>query len=112
MKKVEVNQAKPYEAARHFGCTTHRLHGKEESGASKFSVGWSVFLPGGGAEYSASPTEKVYMCLDGEITIKNQEETAVLKPMDSVFIGANEGREILNASNFPATMLVIINYPS
>lgn len=111
MKKIEVNEANSYEAAGHFGCTTHRLHGNEESGASKYSVGWSVFLPGGGAEFSASPTEKVYMVLEGEITIKSETETFVLKKTDSIFIGANEGRAIFNNTNFPATMVVVINYP-
>ena len=112
MKKVEVNQASQYDAAGHFNMTAIRLHGTEETGATKFTVGFSHFLPGGGAEWSASGTEKVYICVEGEITVKFENETVVLKPTDSIFIGANEGRSIVNATNFPASMYVIINIPA
>ena len=44
--------------------TALKLHGKEESGSTKFWMGLSYFLPQGGAEYDASPTEKVYFVLD------------------------------------------------
>ncbi len=36
----------------------------------------------------------------------------MLKPYDSLFIGANEGRAVKNNTMFPASMLVIINYPA
>jgi hypothetical protein len=32
--------------------------------------------------------------------------------MDSVFIPVGEAREIINRTNMPASMLVIVNYPS
>ena len=65
MKKVSLAQVKPYDAAGHFNMAALRLSGKEETGAEKFWVGLSHFLPGGGAEYAyeGSPTEKVYMSL-------------------------------------------------
>lgn len=110
MKKIRLEQVKPYEAAKHFNMTALRLHGKEETGSQKFWVGLSHFLPGGGAEYSESPTEKVYFVLEGEVTVKTKDEEAVLGPWDSVYIAPDEGREILNKTNKPATMLVIINY--
>lgn len=111
MKKVELQDVKPYQALKHFGMTALRLHGKEETGASKFWMGLSHFLPGGGAELDSTPTEKIYFVLDGEVTVKNKEETFVLKAWDSIFIGPNEEREIINATNRPASMLVVINYP-
>ena len=110
MKKVQVKDVKSYDAAGHFKMTAMRLHGKEESGATKFWLGLSHFLPGGGAEFSASPTEKIYFVLEGEVTVKTKTEEIVLGPWDSVFIGANEGREIINNTNKPASMLVMINY--
>ena len=33
----------------------------------------------------------------------------MLGPRDSLFIGPNEGRSIINASNKPATMIVVVN---
>ena len=110
MKKVRLDKVKPYEAAKHFNMAALRLSGKEETGAEKFWVGLSHFLPGGGAEFAASPTEKVYFVLDGEITVKTEKEEIVLGPWDLVYIAPDEGREILNKTNKPASMLVIINY--
>jgi quercetin dioxygenase-like cupin family protein len=112
MKKVGVSEAVEYVAPKHHGCTTLRLQGKDETGISKFSVGYSHFLPGGGAEFDASPPEKVYFCTAGEITVTTEKEEIVLKPYDSLFIGANEGRAVKNNTMFPASMLVIINYPT
>ncbi len=111
MKKISVDDVKPYDAAGHFNMTAMRLQGKEESGATKFWVGLSHFLPGGGAEMAASATEKVYFVLEGEITVKTETEEVDLGPSDSVFIGSNEKREIINNSNMPASVLVIVNYP-
>ncbi len=73
-------------------------------------MGLSYFLPGGGAEYDASATEKVYFVLDGEVTIKTPKEEITLRPWDSIHIGAGEGREIINKTNKPASMLVVVNY--
>ena len=89
-----------------------RLQGKEESGIQKFWVGLSYFLPGGGADwaYEDNPNEKVYIVLDGEMTVRNKTEEVTLGPMDSLYLEPNEGRELINKTNKPATMLVVINY--
>jgi len=110
MKKVSLAQVKPYEAAGHFKMVALRLSGKEETGAEKFWVGMSHFLPGGGAEFGATPAEKYYFVIDGEITVKTKKEEITLGRWDSVYIGPNEGREIINKTNKPVTMLVVINY--
>ena len=112
MKKIRLEDVKPYAAPGHFGMVAMRLSGTEETGAEKFWVGLSHFLPGGGAEYAYedSPTEKFYIVLDGEITVKSKTEELTLGPMDGVYIAPNEGREIINNTNMPVTMLVVINY--
>jgi quercetin dioxygenase-like cupin family protein len=110
MKKISLAQVKPYEAPGHFKMVALRLSGKEETGAEKFWVGMSHFLPGGGAEFGATPAEKYYFVLDGEITVKTKKEEITLGPWDSVYIGPNEGREIINKTNKPVSMLVVINY--
>ena len=111
MKKVELKDVNPYQAPGHFNMTALRLHGKEETGCQKFWMGLSHFLPQGGAEYDESPLEKIYFVLDGEVTVKTPKEEIVLGPWDSLYIGPNEGREIINNANRPASMLVIMNYP-
>lgn len=112
MKKVSLSQVKPYAAPKHFNMVAMRLQGKEETGIQKFWMGLSYFLPGGGAEYAYedSPTEKVYLVLEGEITVKTKKEEVTLGPMDSLYLAPNEGREIINKTNKPVTMLVAITY--
>ncbi|MCK4863051.1 MAG: cupin domain-containing protein [Dehalococcoidales bacterium] len=112
MKKISLDEVKPYAAPGHFGMVAMRLSGKEETGAEKFWVGLSHFLPGGGAEYAYedSPPEKFYLVLDGEITVKSKTENFTLGPMDGIYIAPNEGREIINETNMPVTMLVAVNY--
>jgi len=39
MKKIELKDVNAYEAPGHFGMTAMRLHGTEESGATKFWMG-------------------------------------------------------------------------
>jgi glyoxylate utilization-related uncharacterized protein len=113
MKKVSLDQVKPYAAPKHFNMTAMRLQGKEETGITKFWVGLSYFLPGGGAEwaYEDNPLEKVYIVLDGEVTVKNKSEEVTLEAMDSLYLEPNEGRELINKTNKPATMLVVVNNP-
>ncbi len=110
MKKISLAQVKPYEAPGHFRMIALRLSGKEETGAEKFWAGMSHFLPGGGAEFGATPAEKYYFVLDGEITVKTEKEEITLGPWESVYIAPNEGREIINKTNKPVSMLVVINY--
>lgn len=114
MVKRSIEDLKTYEAPGHFGMTAMRIHGKEETGAEKFWVGLSTFLPGGGAEYAYedNPLEKVYYVLEGEITVKDKVGNKYVAGKDeSISFLPNEGRTLTNESNLPARMLVIINYP-
>jgi len=110
MKKIRLDQAKPYEVAKHFNMVAFGLHDKEETGSQRFRVALSHFLPGGGAEYEEAPTEKVYFILEGEITVKTRNEELILGHWDSVYIAPNEGRELLNKTNKPVSMLVVVGY--
>jgi glyoxylate utilization-related uncharacterized protein len=112
MKKMRFDQVKPYEARGHFLTAAMRLSGKEETGATEFWVGLSHFLPGGGVEYSGEDqtNEKVYVVIEGQVTIKSKTEEFILNPMDALHIAPHEGRSILNKTNMPASMLVIASY--
>jgi mannose-6-phosphate isomerase-like protein (cupin superfamily) len=103
------NEAKAYEAPNHRNYTSLRLFGADAGGPSGFVVGLSHFLPGGGAGPDASPTEKVYVILAGELTVIADGRETVLKANDSCFIGANESREIINRGNDVVTMLVAVS---
>lgn len=112
MKKVELKDVSPYNAPLHFDMKAMKLHGTEETGATKFWMGMSYFLPGGGAEwaYENSPTEKIYFMVGGEMVVTSNEGEIVLRKGDSLFIGSNEGRSMLNRTNQVATVLVAISY--
>ena len=113
MKTVRFDKVKAYNPPGHFNMAALKLHGKAETGLERFWVGLSHFLPGGGAEwgYEDNPEEKIYVVLEGEITVKTKKKTVVLKQWDSVFLEPNEGREIINHTNKPTSMLVVITTP-
>ena len=103
--------AQPYEAPNHFGVTGLRLQGFEEGGPTNQWVGLSQFLPGGGAGPDSTPFEKVYIVLDGEMTVIIDGHETLLTKYDSCTIAPDEVRKIENRSNFVCTMLVVIPYP-
>lgn len=110
MKKKALKDAVAFLPPNHSNMTAMVLHNKEESGLEKVITILSHFLPGGKAEwsYEDSPTEKVYFVLEGTITVNSKAETFVLHQYDSISILPFEGREVVNNTNLPATVLVTI----
>ena len=104
-------EARGYDAPNHRNYTSLRLFGAEAGGPANFVVGLSHFLPGGGAGPDASPTEKVYLVLAGELTVIVGGKETVLKANDSCFIGPNEEREIINRGNDVCTIAVAMSTP-
>ena len=111
MKVTHFADAKPYEAPNHYDMRSLRLQGFAPGGPQAFWTGLSHFLPGGGAGPDASPLEKVYVLIAGELTVTVGETEVCLKPMDSCFIPGGETREVKNHSNDVASMLVVMPYP-
>jgi len=112
MQLIRFSEAKAYVAPGHFDMRSLRLQGFDMS-ASQFAwLGLSHFLPGGGASMDASPLEKLYVVLEGEVTIELGDGTThVLLRLDSCYISGNEARAIRNDSNQVATMLVAMPHP-
>src|ERR1700753_4433189 len=104
----KLSEAKEYVAPNHRACTTLRLVGAEGGVSKGIIAGVSHFLPGGGAGPDASPPEKVYFVLEGELTVIVDGKETVLKKHDSCFIGPNENREIINRGNQVCSILVAI----
>ena len=105
-------EATPYEAPNHRGVVGLRLQGFEAGGPTNQWVGFSQFLPGGGAGPDSTPFEKVYVVLEGAMTVIVSGQESVLGPMDSVTIAPGEVREIINRSHHVCKMLVVIPYPA
>jgi mannose-6-phosphate isomerase-like protein (cupin superfamily) len=107
MEIVRLSDTRPYEAPAHHGMTAFTLQGRDATSNEHFWVGHSIFLPGGGADRAASPTEKVYVVLEGTITVTTDTETVDLAPLDTCRIAPGEARVIENRGHGPARMLVI-----
>ena len=103
--------AKAYDAPNHRACTSLRLFGAEAGGTKGLVFGYSHFLPGGGAGPDASPPEKVYFVLRGELTVIVNGKETVLKANDSCVIEPNETREIINRGNEVCTIVVAVAMP-
>jgi quercetin dioxygenase-like cupin family protein len=104
--------ATPYEAANHRGVYGLRLQGHEEGGPKNQWVAYSQYLPGGGAGPDSSPFEKVYIVLEGEMTVNIGGQETVLHALDSCTIWPNEMREVVNRSKHVCKMLVVLPYPN
>jgi len=111
MHVKRFDDAEPYEAPNHRGVVGLRLQGFEEGGPENQWLGLSQFLPRGGAGPDSTPFEKVYVVLEGEMTVISGATETVLKKYDSCTIAPGEVRTIENRSNHICTMLVVIPYP-
>jgi mannose-6-phosphate isomerase-like protein (cupin superfamily) len=107
MHVTRINEAKPYDAPRHFGMRGFRVQGGDVS-AFGTQVGVSIFEPGGGAEMCASQVDRVYIVAHGEITVTVGGEATVLRALDSCFIPAGETRALRNRGVVPAVMITVI----
>ena len=105
------SEAVSYEAPNHRGVVGLRLQGFEPGGPVNQWVGYSQFLPGGGAGPDQTPFEKVYVVLEGAMTVIIGGAEAVLGPMDNCTIDPGEVREIINRSNHVCKMPVVIPCP-
>ncbi|SRR6266498_2118013 len=111
MEVVRLGDARAYFPPKHFDVRCLRLQGLEASGAESFTVGLTHFLPGGGAEMDATPLERVYVVVEGEVTVTTQAGAVALGPLDSCRLAPGEARSVENRTNRPASMLVVMPYP-
>lgn len=108
MEVVRIDEAKPYDAPRHFGMSTLRLQGDGATSVDAFTVGLSHALPGGGAELSAAPVERTYVVLSGKLSVSTGGGEVSLGPLDSCYLPAGEERSLENRTNQPTSFLVIM----
>lgn len=111
MEITRLAGARRYEAPKHHDMRSLRLQGFDVSSAKFAWAGLSYFLPGGGAEMDTSPLEKIYVVLEGEITVELADGSIhKLARLDSCFIPGGEARAIVNNGNVVATMIVLMPY--
>lgn len=111
-KFSHLSDAKKYTAPGHSE-TVHTMHLQHKNMGSQapYWVGCSHYLPGAKADWGANGMHKIYIGMAGELTVRLQNETLKLRPMDSIWIGPDEARELTNDTNEVATILVVMPYP-
>ncbi len=106
MIKVSECEGNPYDAARHFG--VFGVQKLTENESQRTSINYSVFLPNGGAELSASPKERVYYIVSGRMKVSNHSEEHLLEAGDMIYIAPGEERQVAILDNKPCESLVMI----
>jgi quercetin dioxygenase-like cupin family protein len=112
MDVVRFDEAPSYEAPDHAGFSMLRLQGLEASPAVAMWMGLSTIAPGGATTLSASQMEKIYLVIDGEVTIGNGSEETTLQVLDSCRIAPNENRQVRNSGTRDARLLLVMQLPS
>ncbi|SDD43256.1 Cupin domain-containing protein [Cupriavidus sp. YR651] len=111
MNTTRFSLAPAYFPANHEGMHCLRLQGHEAGPSEALWMGVSVILPGGHTSMDASPVEKHYVVLEGEVCIHTPEESVTLGQFDSVRLAPGEARQIHNPHNRPAMLLLAMPYP-
>jgi len=111
MNITRFETAPAYFPPNHHGMHCMRLQGHEAGPSDSLWLGVSHILPGGGTTLDASPVEKHYVVLEGEVSIETEEGEFVLKRHDSCRLAPGEKRALHNRSNRPATVLLAMPYP-
>jgi mannose-6-phosphate isomerase-like protein (cupin superfamily) len=110
---VKVNRYQelaPYAADGHFDMHCLRVQGHDASPARTSWMGISLLLPGGHTSMTPSPVEKMYLVLDGEVVMSNGQGEVTLSKHDSCYFAPGEARQVRNATNGPASVLLVMPY--
>lgn len=111
MHVMRFAEAPSYDAPGHLDMAMRRLQGREAGPADRLWLGVSIIEPDGGTTLEASPFEKFYVVLDGQVSISNGHEEVQLSAWDSCRIAPHEARRLLNRSDSPASVLLAMPLP-
>ncbi|MBS0426489.1 MAG: cupin domain-containing protein [Proteobacteria bacterium] len=112
MHVTRFDQAPVYEAPRHFDMRCLRLQGKEAGPSEQMWMGMSQILPGGHTGLDGSPMEKLYLVLEGRLTVigelDGQTEEQELGPYDSCRFAPGEKRQLVNRTSRPVLVALVM----
>jgi quercetin dioxygenase-like cupin family protein len=111
MNLTRFADAPQYFPPNHDGMHCLRLQGHEAGPSDTIWLGVSHILPGGGTTLDASPIEKLYVVLDGQVTVITEAGEEILGPHDSCRLAPGEKRALKNNTNRPASILLAMPYP-
>ncbi|MFC3106668.1 cupin domain-containing protein [Undibacterium arcticum] len=110
MNLTRFANAPQYFPPNHDGMHCLRLQGHEAGPSDTIWLGVSHILPGGGTTLDASPVEKLYVVLEGNVTVVTEGGEETLGPHDSCRLAPGEKRALKNRTNRPATVLLAMPY--
>jgi len=108
MHVTRFGEAPEYMAPGHIGMRCLRMLGKESGPADFAWMGLSIIESGGSIEAAASPFEKLYLVLDGELEFRTPGESNWLTKWDACRVAPNEERTIVNLSSHQATVMLVM----
>ena len=104
-KVTKKDEAVTYKPANHYDMRATRLHNADDVNGS-ITLGFSHFLPGGGAEMGKASIELLYFVVDGCMTVTTDDgQVHVLNAGDSIHFSPGQGRESKNNGAETAAML-------
>ncbi len=113
MEIVRFADAPIYTASNHDDVIARRLQGGEATSANFVLVGHSHFRPGAVVPMEAAPIGKIYIVVEGAISIEQADGTRHrLLQWDSILVPAGEARAVINDSGAPASIIVITPPPA
>lgn len=111
MNVTRFEEAPEYLPPNHFSMRCVRLQGHEAGPAESLWLGVSAIEPGGYTTLDASPVEKHYVVLEGQVTVVTGEGEVALSAFDSCRIAPGERRALQNRSGRPAKILLAMPFP-
>jgi uncharacterized cupin superfamily protein len=111
MNVTRFDSAPEYFPPNHDKMHCLRLQGHEAGPSDTIWLGVSHILPGGGTSLDASAVEKLYVVLEGEVTVVLEDGEETLRKHDSCRLAPGEKRALKNRTNRPASILLAMPYP-
>lgn len=112
MNVTHIADASEYHPPEHFDMRCFRLQGMEAGPSDTLWMGLSEISPGGHTSLSASPLEKLYLVLEGEVVVRTESGETVLGKLDSCRIAPGEARALENRGTTTALIALCMPLPA
>jgi quercetin dioxygenase-like cupin family protein len=110
MNVTRFASAPQYFPPHHDGMRCVRLQGHEAGATDTVWIGVSQMEPGGGTSFDASPVEKLYVVLEGTVTLLSDGGEVELAQYDSCRLEPGEPRRLVNRTDRTAAILLVMPY--
>jgi uncharacterized cupin superfamily protein len=110
MNVTRFSTAPQYFPPNHDGMRCVRLQGHEAGATDTVWLGVSQIEPGGGTSLDGSTVEKLYVVLEGRVTVVTDAGEVELSQHDSCRLAPGERRQLKNRTDRAASILLVMPY--